>query len=175
MPILFNRCVSLQVDPITSIFARSIISSSQQCLFHPSPSYLRFPSLPPYFLFKYHFNVVKSLHSFTSMFLSVNSQEDANEASSSSLFTRFLLRWIQFKLLVLIISFPRFKCLVLLVHLIIIHLSLFFCSGVLKISRRFVFPLCFHSSSFEDVISFKPSNSTGAISLFKQSFQRSFF
>ena len=46
MSILFNRCVSLQVDPITSTFARSIISSSQRCLFHPSPSCLCF-SLPP--------------------------------------------------------------------------------------------------------------------------------
>ena len=35
MSILFNRRVSLQVDPITSTFVRSIISSSQWCLFHP--------------------------------------------------------------------------------------------------------------------------------------------
>ena len=46
LPILFNWCVSLQVDPITSTFARSIISSSQRCLFHPSPSCLCF-SRPP--------------------------------------------------------------------------------------------------------------------------------
>ena len=53
------------------------------------------------------------------------------------------------------------------VHLLIIHLSLLNCSGVLKISRRFVFPLCIRSSSFEIGISFKPFNSTGALSLFK--------
>ena len=63
------------------------------------------------------------------------------------------------------ILFPRFKYLFLPVHLFIIHLSLFICSGVLKISRRFVFPLLIRSSYFEDVISFKPFNSTGAISL----------
>ena len=61
------------------------------------------------------------------------------------------------------------------VHLIFIHFSLFNCSGVLKISRRFVFPLCIRSSSFETAISFKPFNSTGAICLFKQSLQRCFF
>ena len=59
----------------------------------------------------------------------------------------------------------------MLLHLLIIHFSLFSYSGVLMISRRFVFPLCFRSSSFEDVISFKPFNSTGAISLFKKSFE----
>ena len=51
------------------------------------------------------------------------------------------------------------------VHLLIIHLSLLNCSGVLKISRRFVFPLCIRSSSFEIGISFKSFNSTGATSL----------
>ena len=46
MSILFNRRVSLQVDPITSTSARPIIISSQRCLFHPSPSCLCF-SRPP--------------------------------------------------------------------------------------------------------------------------------
>ena len=52
MPILFNRCASLPVDPIISTSARSSISSSQRCLFHPSPSCLCFfpPSLPFVFL-----------------------------------------------------------------------------------------------------------------------------
>ena len=50
-------------------------------------------------------------------------------------------------------------------HLLIIHFLLFICSGVLKISRRFMFPLCIRSSSFEDVISFKSFNPTGAFSL----------
>ena len=49
--------------------------------------------------------------------------------------------------------------------LLTVHLSLFNCSGVLKISRRFMFPLCFRSNSFDDVISFKPFKSTGASSL----------
>ena len=62
-------------------------------------------------------------------------------------------------------TLSSFLCFLMPVHLIIIHFSLSIYSGVLKISRRFVFPLRFHSSSFEDVISFKPFNSTGAISL----------
>ena len=65
----------------------------------------------------------------------------------------------------LIISFPRFKYLLLPVHLIFSHFSLFNCSGVLKISRRLVFPLCIRSSSFKIGISFKSFNSTGATSL----------
>ena len=50
MSILFNRCVSLQVDPIISTSARSIITSSQRCLFHPSPSCFCF-SYPPTLIF----------------------------------------------------------------------------------------------------------------------------
>ena len=42
---------------------------------------------------------------------------------------------------------------------------LFNCSGELKISLRFVFPLCIRSRSFEDVLSFKPFKSTSAIYL----------
>ena len=58
-----------------------------------------------------------------------------------------------------------FLCFLLPVHLIIIPLLAIYCSGVFKISRRFVFPLYIRSSSFEDVISFKSSNSTGAFSV----------
>ena len=65
----------------------------------------------------------------------------------------------------LIIPFSSFQCLLIPVHLIVIHFSLFNCFGVLKISRRFVFPLCIRSSSFEIGISFKSFNSTGATSL----------
>ena len=79
------------------------------------PSCLCFPTHRPFFfedsdfLFKYPFIDGKSLHSFSSMFLSVDSHEDANEASSSSLITHSLLRWNQFKFLVLIISFSSFQ------------------------------------------------------------------
>ena len=53
-------------------------------------------------------------------------------------------------------SFPYFNVFLIPLHLIIIHLLLFNCSGVLKKSRRFMLTLCFRSSSFKDVISFKP-------------------
>ena len=36
----------------------------------------------------------------------------------------------------LIISFPRFKCFLMPMQLLIIHFSLFICSGVLKISQK---------------------------------------
>ena len=74
-----------------------------------------------------------------------------------------------------ILSFPRFKCLLIPVHLIIIHFSIFICSGELQISRRFVFLLCLHSRSFEDVTSFKPFNSTGAISFSSNHFNGVYF
>ena len=134
---------------------------------------LFFPPTHPFFfedsefLIKYPFIHMKSLHSFPSMFLSGDSQEDANGASSSSFFVLFYpMNSIQ---ALPIISFPRCKYLLMPVHLIFSHFSLFNCSGVLKISRRFVFPLYIRSSSFEDVISFKSFNSTGEISLFNHS------
>ena len=55
----------------------------------------------------------------------------------------------------LIIPFSSFQCFLMPVHLIIIQLLAIYYSGVLKISRRFVFPLYIRSSSFEDVPSFK--------------------
>ena len=49
MSILFNRRASLQVDPIISTFARSILRSLQRCLLHPSQVVFVFPALPPLF------------------------------------------------------------------------------------------------------------------------------
>ena len=99
------------------------------------------------------------------MFLSGDSHEDSNGASSSSFLIPFSSPVDSSQDLSIISPFSRFKYLLLTVLLIFIHFSLFNCSGVLKISRRFVFPLCIRSSSFEDVISFKSFNSTGATSL----------
>jgi len=123
-------------------FVRSILSFLNG-IHSICPSCLCFPNLPPFFfkdsyiLIKYPFIHVKSLHSFLSMFLSGDSQEDANGASSSSFFVLFYpMNSIQ---ALPIISFPRCKYLLMPVHLIFSHFSLFNCSGVLKISRRFVF------------------------------------
>ena len=96
----FNQRVSLQVDPITSIVARSITSPSERCLFHPSPSCLCFPSLSPFssrnqisysriILMLWSLFIPFSVYVFIRWF-----SEDANEAASSSLITHFLLRWI---------------------------------------------------------------------------------
>ena len=68
-----------------------------------------FPAHPPFFfkdsdfLIKYPFIHVKSLHSFRSMFWSGDSSWRCSRASSSSSFVLFLLRWIHFKISVLII------------------------------------------------------------------------
>ena len=75
MSILSNRCDSLQDDPIIFPIRKINSKSSQRYLFHPSPSFLCFPALPPFFfkgpdfLIKYPFIHVRSLHSFQSMFL----------------------------------------------------------------------------------------------------------
>src|SRR3954469_22964496 len=68
------------------------------------PSCLCFPALPPLFLQGRRFLnqvsifiLVKSLHSFPPMFVSGDSQDDTNGASSSSFFVLFLLRRFQFK------------------------------------------------------------------------------
>ena len=142
LSILFNRCASLQVDLIisistrsTQVFSTAFVSSISSCLCFSHPPSLCFFEDPDFFI-KYPFILVKSLLSFLSMFLPGVSHNDTNGASSSSFFILFLLRWIQFKLLVLIVFFPHFKCLLIPVHLIIIHFSLYICSEVLKKSQK---------------------------------------
>ena len=70
------------------------------------------------------------------MFLSGDSHEDSNGASSSSFFVLFLLQWIQLKLLVLIVVlslFQRFSH----ADAPLNHPALvIFVSGVLKISQK---------------------------------------
>ena len=115
---------------------------SQRYLFHLPQVAFVFPALPPFFfedsdfLIKYPFIDGKSLYSFASMFLSGDSQEDTNGASSLLFFVSFLLRWIQFKLSVLIISLSLFKCFLMPVHLLITHFSIFLRSRVLNISQK---------------------------------------
>ena len=114
---LFNRRVSLQVDPIISTSARSPLGFPNDVCFirHKLPLFSHPPTLffkDSYFLIKYHFIDVMPLHSFLSMFVSSDSHEDTNGASSSSFFVLFLLRWIQFKP-VWSCLFPRFKYLLL--------------------------------------------------------------
>ena len=76
----------------------------------------------------------KSLHSFLSMFLSGDSQEDTNGVSSSSFFVLFS-SWVDPIQALSSLSFPRFKCFPMPVHLTIVHLSLFI-SEVPKISQK---------------------------------------
>ena len=84
MSILFNRCVSLQVDPFIFNIRKIQSQFSQRCSLLPPPSCLCFshpPSLVFFkdsdFLIKYPFIDGKSLHSFPSMFLPGGSHEDA--------------------------------------------------------------------------------------------------
>ena len=104
---------------------------------------LFFPALPPFFFKDSDFSIMypfisgKSLRSLLSMFLS----------------SGFPMKMLSsFKLIILhrcffsggsnssfqcwSYSFPRVKCFLMRVQLLIIHLSLFICSGVLKISHK---------------------------------------
>ena len=113
-----------------------------------------------------------------SMFLSGDSHEDTNGASSSLFFVSFLLRWINFKsrcyhissccftYLPMWISYPR------LYYLFTSPSSYPECWRYLG---RFVLPFSICSSYFEVVISFKPFNSTGAIPPFNQLFNGVYF
>ena len=137
MSILVNRCVSLQVDPIISTSARSSISSSQRCLFHPSPSCLCFSCPPTLFPQGLKFlNQLFILSLEVSPFLSGVSHEDSNGDSSSSFSILFFSGGFNSSFLCWSYSFPCFKCFLMPVHLFIIHLSLLNCSGVLKISQK---------------------------------------
>ena len=115
---------------------------SQRCLFRSSQVVFVFPHPPTLFfkdsfiLTKYPFIHVKSLHSFQSMFWSGDPSWRCSRASSSSSFVFFLLRWIQFKLSVLIIFLSSCQMFLMLVHLSFTHLLLFICSRVLKISQK---------------------------------------
>ena len=135
MSILFNQCASLLVDPTISTSARSIIISSQQCLFHPFQVVFVFRTHPPFFfedsdfLFKYPFIHVKSLHSFQTMFLSGDSHEDTNICLFFSGGSNSSFRCCSY-------SFPYFKCFLMPVKFLIIHFFLSICSGVLKISQK---------------------------------------
>ena len=116
---------------------------SQRYPFHPSPSCLCFPALPPLFLQGLRFlNHVYFYLWEVSSFFSFN----------------VLIRWFPMKMLnsfkfIILHSFffsggsnssfqcwsypfPRFKCFSMPVHLSITHLLLFICSRVLKISQK---------------------------------------
>ena len=160
MSILFNRHV------FSSSGSNHLQHSQDQlsvllnvvCFIHLQVAFV-FPALLPLFFFKdsdflikHPFILVKSLHSFLSMFLSGDSHEDSNGASSSS-FSFFSSPVVSSQAL-LIISFSSFQIPSQAGAPLNYPLLLFYCSGVLKISRRFVFPLYIRSSSFKVVISF---------------------
>ena len=113
----FQPTCSFQVDPIISTFARSILSSLQRCLLHPTQVAFVFP--PSHrcffkdsdFLIMYPFIDGKSLLLFFQCSYPVISHEDTNGASSLLFFVLFLLRWTQVKLSVLIVFFSSFQML----------------------------------------------------------------
>ena len=169
-----NRCASLQVGPIISTSARSPLGFPNiVCFICPK---LHLFSHPP-ILFLQGLRLLNQVSLLLMGSLSILSRQ-----CSYTVILRKILTKLQVRLSSLIffsggsnssfvdhILFPRFKYLLMSVHLLIINFSLFNCSGVLKISRRFVFTLCIRSRSFEDVPSFKPFNSTGAFSLLNRS------
>ena len=166
--LFFNRCVSPQVDPFTSTFARSFITSSQRCCFIRPKLPLFFSRPPTLFLQGLRFLYQVSFYFCeVSPFFSVNvlTWWFSRRCSTSSSFLIPFSSPVDSSQVLLIIPFSSFQCLLIPVHLIIILLLSICYSGVLNISRRFVFPLCIRSSSFEIGISFKSFNSTGATSL----------
>ena len=108
-----NRCVSLQDDPIILPIRKINSKFSQRCSFHPTQVAFVFFFRPPTLFLQgiRCLNQVSILlmHSLFILFFQcsypVIFHEDAHVTSSFSFFILFLLRWIQFKLSVLII-FP---------------------------------------------------------------------
>ena len=92
----------------TQVFSTLFVSSV--------PTLSFFSRLPTLFIqglrdiqIKYPFIDGKPLHSFPSISLSGDSQEDTKGSFKFIILHSFLLRWIQFKLLVLIISLSSFQ------------------------------------------------------------------
>ena len=129
---------------------------------------LFFPALPPIFFKDSDFLIKYPFYSceFSSFFsINVLTRWFSRRCSTSSSFLIPFSSPVDSSQVLLIIPFSSFQCLLIPVHLIIILLLAICYSGVLKISRRFVFSLCIRSSSFEIGISFKSFNLTGATSL----------
>ena len=131
MSILFNRCASLQVDPIISTFVRSILSFLNGIRFIcPQVAFVFLPSHPFLLQGLIYLNQVSILWmwSFFIPFFQcsylVILMKMLKEASSLSFFALFSSPVDSIQALS-IISFPHFKCFLMPVHLLIIHLLLF--------------------------------------------------
>ena len=151
------------MDPIISTSARFNPSSSQRCSFHSSQAAFVLPPSHPFlqglgFLNQVSILLMGSLSilfcqcSYPVILRKILTELQVYHSSFS-----FLLRWLQFKLSVLII-FPS-------------SFQVFSYAGV-SLNHS---PLAFHVFRIVEDISFKSFNSTGAISFFKLSFQRCFF
>ena len=119
------------------------LSVSQHCSFHPSPSCLCFSRPPTILLQGLRCLNQVSILLMQSLFIlffqcsyPVIFHEDAHEASSLPFFILFFSGGFNSSLQCWSHSFPRFKCFLMSVHLLIIHLLLFMLSGVLKISQK---------------------------------------
>ena len=137
-----NRCVSLQVDPIISTFARSPLSFPT--LFVSSVPKLPLFSRPPTLFFKdldflikypFYWCEVSSFFSFNVLIrwfpMKILTKLQVYHSSFfffSGRLNSSLQCWSH--------SFPCFKCFLMPVYLLIIHLFLFMLSGVLKLSQK---------------------------------------
>ena len=112
---------------------------SQRCLFHPSQGDFVFPAFPPFlfkdsdFLIEYPFYWCE-VPSFFS--INVLTRWFSWRCSSSFSFFIFFSRGLNSSLQCWSHSFPCFKCFLMPVYLLIIHLLLFMLFGVLKISQE---------------------------------------
>ena len=135
---LLNRRATLQVDPVISTSARPILSILNVVRFiHPKlPLFSRHPTLvssrTQISQSTIHFIDGKSLHYFLSMFYPAVLMK----IPYKSIIVCSLSSPVVSSQALSIISFPCFKCFLVPVHLLIIHFSLFTCSGMLKISQK---------------------------------------
>ena len=141
MLILFQpACFSSSGSDLFNI--RKINSKfSQRCLFHLPQVAFVFPALPPFFfkdsdfLIKYPFYSCE-VSSF--LFVNVLTRWFSCRCSTSSIFSiLFFSGGFNSNFVDHILS--SFQCFLMPVQFLIIHFSLFICSGVLKISQRFMF------------------------------------
>lgn len=165
----FHRCVSLQVDPIIPTSARSSISSSQCCLFHLFQVAFVFPPSHPFlpgtrFLIQVSFYCCEAspffLHqySYPVILKKILTEPQVHNYSFFFFFGGFKSSFVDH--IPFIVS-NAFHAVAPLNHppLAILYLECW------RYIKRFLLPLLIRSTYFEDVISFKPFNSTSAIFL----------
>ena len=168
--LIFEFAISISFEPVclsssgSDLFQhpQDQLKSSQRCLFHPSQA--AFVSCPPT-LFLQGFRFLNQLSTlmmevspfFSFMFLPGDSHEDSNGASSSSLFTHFLLRWIQIKLWCS--SYPLFSSFQIPSHAGAPHIHSFLAIQLFRSAKDISEDSCLHSAFVQALSRMYPHSS----------------